>query len=353
MTTTVKHREVARALRDEIKAGRWRAGEKLPGELELAREYGVAHMTLRQAIGGLVDGGLLVRVRGKGTFVEDRSRDARPATLHEMALVIPSSAQTTDPLYYPELLMSFQQEIAARGLQTKIQSYETVENPDALEPSSAVACVMVVEEHLHLVERLRDAGHLVLAINRYSGRRAIPCIRIDDEGGVGQAVDHLASLGHRRIGFVRGPVDNLDAADRLSGYRSAINRHGLSRAYETGDGFNEACGYKAMTELLALSDRPTAVVCASDLSAIGAIMAAREAGLSVPRALSVVGFGDFSVADFIMPRLTTVRQSRSALGRTSARALISLAMGQGVEGEVLSAELIVRESTRDSGGERG
>lgn len=346
---TLKHREVEGTLRSQIAEGMWQPGEKLPGEYDLAKQHDVAYATVRQAITNLVQDGLVNRIRGKGTYVVDRGPNNRPTTRYPMSLVIPSAAYTSDPFYYPELLMSFQQEIAIKGLQTTLQSYGTVEYAGSLEPSSAVACLLVVEEHLLLVERLRDAGHRVLAINRYSGRRSIPCVRIDDASGIEQAVDHLVSLGHHRIGFVKGPADNLDAADRLNGFRAAVRKHELRNMFEVGSGFTEACGYAAMSELLSLSDRPTAVICASDLSAIGAIMAAQEAGISVPRALSVVGFGDFSVADFIMPRLTTVRQSRTALGRASAQSLIALAEGQDVAGDVLTAELIVRESTRAIG----
>jgi DNA-binding LacI/PurR family transcriptional regulator len=266
-----------------------------------------------------------------------------------MSLVIPSSAQASDSYYYPEVVMSFQQEVAQAGFQTSLQDYNSVERPYVLEPSSAVACLLVHPGDIELVERLRDAGHRVLAINHYSGRRSIPCVRIDDAAGVEQAVDHLVSIGHSRIGFIRGLLDNLDAADRLQGFRNAVRRHELRNVYEAGDGFAESCGYSAMKDLLSFPNRPTAVVCASDLAAIGAILAAQEAGLSVPRALSVIGFGNFSVVDYIMPRLTTVRQSRTALGRTSAQALIALANGQDVAGEVLSAELIVRDSTQSPG----
>jgi len=342
---TTKHREVEGALRTQIEAGTWLPGERLPGEYELARQHDVAYTTVRQAISNLVQDGVLQRVRGKGTYVVEQAVRTRRTTRHPMSLLIPSAAQESDPYYFPELLASFQQEIAAQELHVRLHSYEVAEAPGALEPVSAIACLMLHEGHLRLVERLRDAGHLVLAINRYAGRRSIPCIWIDDAGGVAEAIDHLVELGHRRIGYINGPADNLDAADRLNGFYNGARQHDLRSVTVVGNGFTEMSGFRAMRELLALAERPTAVVCASDLAAIGAIKAAQEEGLSVPRALSVVGFGDFSVADFITPRLTTVRQSRSILGRTSARALIALADGDRVESDVLNADLIVREST--------
>jgi LacI family transcriptional regulator len=250
-----------------------------------------------------------------------------------------------DPYYFPEVLEGFQQAIDAAGRRVALYSFAAVEHTGVLEPGSAVACLLIERSSLHVVERLRDSGYRVLAINRYSGRRSIPCVRIDDARGVEMTVGHLVSQGHERIGFVAGPRNNLDAADRLRGFRSAVKRYGLRVAPESGDGFTEATGYAAAREMLSGSHRPTGIICASDLSAIGAIKAARDYGLSVPRGVSIAGFGDFSVADYISPSLTTIKQTRRALGRAAGEAVILLADGEETTGVVLEAELIVREST--------
>ena len=199
----------------------------------------------------------------------------------------------------------------------------------AFPAGSNVACLLCEDKQSRLVEKLRDHGVTVLAINRYPGRRAIPSVYIDDASGIVNAVDHLAALGHERIGFICGQLRNLDAIERLRGFRRAIKKHRIRTAPEIGDGFNESEGYSAAVQMLTQSNRPTAIVCASDLAAIGAIKAARDLGLSIPTGLSVVGFGDFSVADYMMPALTTVRQARLALGKCAASALIDLAAGQG------------------------
>jgi DNA-binding LacI/PurR family transcriptional regulator len=94
-----------------------------------------------------------------------------------------------------------------------------------------------------------------------------------------------------------------------------------------------------------MPNRPTGLVCASDLAAIGAIRALGDAGLSVPEDMSVIGFGDFSIAGYVRPSLTTVRQCRMTLGRTAGEMLIRMANDEEVANEVLKAELLVREST--------
>jgi len=341
----LKYREIERGLREEIAAGVWQAGDRLPGEYELAARFNVAYLTMRQAIANLLEEGILIRVRGKGTFVAGSDVSLPPLTTRRpTALLFPINWQRIDPDYFPELLEGFQQATEASGHRTPNVNYDDAERPGVLEPNSAVACLLLEEAHQQLVERLRDAGHRVLAINHYTGRRSIPSVRIDDASGVERAVDYLVGLGHRHIGFLVGNPGNLDGLDRLRGFRSAVRRHGLRKTVEFGAGFEEACGYQAARDLFAAPNPPTALLCASDLSAIGAIRAAREKGLSLPEDLSVVGFGDFSVSDYIQPRLTTVRQSRVALGRTAAESLVRLANGEEIEDIVLSAELVVRES---------
>jgi LacI family transcriptional regulator len=243
-------------------------------------------------------------------------------------------------------LEGFQDVMEEGGYRATIQSDDVLES--SLEAGGAIACLVFEENHMRRLEQLRDSGFRVLAINHYTGFRRIPEVRIDDARGIAIAVAHLVSLGHERIGFICGPSTNLDAADRLRGFRSAVKEHGLRAAAEAGDGFNEAAGYSAARQLLALSHRPTGILCASDLSALGAIKAAHDLGLSVPRGLSVVGFGNFSVADYMLPGLTTIQQSRIALGRAAAEALIELASGVTVQNVVLSAELIIRSSTAEN-----
>jgi len=344
-TSTLKYREVAKALRQQIAAGEWPSGQRLPGEMLLAQRFGVAHMTMRQAINSLVEDKVLHRVPAKGTFVLDAEPDVDALTTrHPLVLLFPANAERLDPYYFPELLSGFQEAMALRGHKYSIIGYDSADRPGLLDPDSAVACLLIEPSHLELAEKLRDQRYNVLAINRYSGRRSIPSVYIDDALGVEHAVDHLVSLGHQSIGFIRGYAGNIDARERLRGFRTAIRRHGLTNTPEVGKGFREFYGYEATNALLESANPPTAIICASDLSAIGAIRAVREHGLNVPADFSVFGFGDFSVADYVMPRLTTIRQSRTTLGAAAAEALIDLANEERTEGIAIVPEIILRES---------
>ena len=340
-----KYRQIENALKDEVAAGLWGAGQRLPSEYELAERFNVAYLTVRQAVSNLRDAGVLIRVKGKGTFVAGSAAQTNtaPTTRHPMVLLFPANWQRIDPYYFPELWEGFQQAADLSGQQTRSVSYDDAERIGFLKPGSAVACLLLEEAQMHLAERLRDKGHHVMAINHYTGRRSIPCVRIDDAQGVEQLVDYLVGLGHRNIAFVKGDSGNLDAADRFTGFRQAMRRHGLP-VVASGEGFQEVWGYLAAQTLLDAAIRPTALVCASDLSALGALKAARERGIICPEDLSVVGFGDFSVGDFVQPRLTTVRQSRIELGRNAAELLVRLANDEVVPDVILQTELLVRDS---------
>lgn len=347
----VKHREIEYQLRQNILDGVWQAGDRIPAEHQLSEQFGVAYMTTRQAVSSLVQSGLLQRIPGKGTFV------LAPATAEQttrrrtsLFLLVPAFWQRLDPYYFPELLGGFQDYMAQEGRTVTILDYATADREDLLgptgdTPSAAVACLLLGKEEAHLADRLRDRGCRVLAVNRYTGRRAIPSITPDNAGGTGLAVDHLVALDHRRIGLIKGNPGNLDAAERRRGFRAAMRRHDLPIDQEAGDGFREECGYQAAIKMLSVPEPPTALVCTSDLAAIGAIKAAQERGLMVPNDLSVVGFGDFTVAAYIHPGLTTIHLPLAELGRSVASSLIALGGDGPLSSEIIPTHLVCRGTT--------
>ncbi len=342
--SVLKYINVTKTLRNEIKAGVFVDGEKLPGEHELASRFDVSYITMRKAISCLVDEELLVRIHGKGTFVANQSTGTNQNESN-MTLLLPAVLLRQDPHYFPEVLDGFQEEMDLRGKRATIHNYDAITNSSVLAPGSSVACLLFETPDTAMVEKLRDAGFRVLAINYYGGRRSIPSVRVDDSAGIESAVEHLAQMGHERIGYIDGPPDNIDASLRLKGFRNAVRRLQVKSAPVAGDGFNAAAGYDAAITLLSAHNRPTALVCASDLSALGAIKAAGDVGLSVPRGLSVVGFGDFPIAGYFSPGLTTVKQDRRALGKAAAYGLVQLAEGLVPQDCVLETGLVIREST--------
>jgi LacI family repressor for deo operon, udp, cdd, tsx, nupC, and nupG len=178
-------------------------------------------------------------------------------------------------------------------------------------------------------------------------------VRIDDNETARIAMQHLIDLGHRRIGYIGGSLEEqLDFAaplDRLQGYRSAMDTAGLEvhPQWEVIGDFTVRGGLAAMRLLLEEEDRPTAVFAASDEMAVGAAYAVREAGLRVPEDISVIGIDDHDMAEFF--GLSTVAQPVHEQGRLAARLLLDAiaADGDRVRQKALTVptRLVVRSTT--------
>lgn len=172
-------------------------------------------------------------------------------------------------------------------------------------------------------------------------------IVVDNYGGAGAMTRHLAQLGHRRIAFIKGPRTNFDARERLRGYRDALKSLRIARREEleiAGD-FGEQSGMAAARILLSASERPTAIFAANDEMAVGALIALREAGLSVPGDMALAGFDDIPLARYVTPPLTTVSVAIAELGRRAFLQLSSAIKGEkDSRREKLPTTLVVRES---------
>ncbi|WP_193106244.1 LacI family DNA-binding transcriptional regulator [Brachybacterium sp. FME24] len=155
----------------------------------------------------------------------------------------------------------------------------------------------------------------------------IDTVRIDDEVGQGLLVDHLVGLGHREIAHVGG-VGAAVARERADAFRQAMERHGLGEyaRVEPGD-FTEQVGQTAGSMLLRGSRVPTAVTCANDVTAVGVLSAAREAGLSVPEELAVAGYGNTSLASSGISQITSVDPNSDRLGALAAQFLVERVSG--------------------------
>ncbi len=171
----------------------------------------------------------------------------------------------------------------------------------------------------------------------------------DHADGVRLALAHLHALGHRRIAHVAGAANTLAGAERIHAFRRETAALGLERSEELlrqGD-FSSASGYRETCALLALAERPTAIVAASDLMALAALQAIRDAGLQPGRDVAVVGFDDLEAAALAHPPLTTIRQDRQELGTLAATRAIELIEDPDVtpRATVLPVELVVRGSS--------
>lgn len=199
------------------------------------------------------------------------------------------------------------------------------------------------QSHSHY-GRLRDRGIPLAFINGFAEGIDAPFYSCDDAVAIRLAVDHLVNMGHERIGLATGPDRYVPSRRKIEAFTRAVTDYGLTPQVETTI-FTVEGGQMAANHLLAQGC--TALVCASDMMALGAIRTARSSGLCVPRDVSVVGFDDAPLMSFTDPPLTSVRQPVDAIARAATAALMAELGGvRAVRAEMLfTPELVVRGTT--------
>lgn len=189
----------------------------------------------------------------------------------------------------------------------------------------------------------------VVQVLECTGGPSMPSVLTDDHKVSEQAVTHLWDLGHRRIAHISGSKNSLVSWERITGFRSALERRGATSCNDMivdGNYCHEG-GEAAMHKLLSLDLPPTAVFCANDASALGALRACRESGRRVPDDISIIGVDDTSIATMTDPALTTIRQPRADIGKAAINLLIDMVRGKrDIETRiVIPTQLVVRGST--------
>ena len=198
--------------------------------------------------------------------------------------------------------------------------------------------------YLPLLEQLSVP---VVLINNQQEGRYVHSVGTDNVHGGRQAACHLLDLGHTRLGFIAGPEWAAQSRQRLDGARHALRERGLDfdpAHIAPGNGRCEG-GERAMTQLLSHPSPPTGVFCYNDMTAIGALRAAQQAGVRVPDELSIIGYDDVAYACYVTPPLTTVKQPKHEMGcQATEMALALLEGGDAVQNLLVPGELVVRES---------
>ena len=201
-----------------------------------------------------------------------------------------------------------------------------------------------------IVKHCLDAAMPAVLVNRLDGSARLPSVASDDAEGMRLAVAHLVALGHRRIGHVAGPPDISTGARRRTGFEASVARAGLTTRdtmIEIATAYTREAGREAALRLLDRKQRPSAIVAANDLLALGVYDALAARGLICPTDISVVGHNDMPYVDMLSPPLTTVRIAQREMGDAAAKLLLGSIAAPAAKREhiVLAPELIVRGST--------
>jgi LacI family transcriptional regulator len=331
---------------------------------ELAQRSGVSVATVSRVLNGYPDVSEKTRKRVFKMAAElDYAPSAAARTLvtkrsHVIGTVLDTGDDHPDLQhpFFQEVLVALKRRLGAAGYDLLLYANDLRENGSG-------------QSYLRRSRSHRVDGVILMGADTRDpdvqalARSGIPCVAVDldllgqragyvmsdNVRGSRAAVEHLAQLGHRRVGFIGGPTTTRPGADRLLGFRLGLDDHqlpyGNDRVLE-GDFYADS-GHKAMERLLGLPEPPTAVVAASDLMAAGAVRAAQEGGIRVPADVSIVGFDDIQLAALMHPALTTIRQDKAGLGHAAAEALVRMIDDPAAPPPVvaLPVELVVRHST--------
>ena len=254
----------------------------------------------------------------------------------------------TNP-FFPELIQGFEDKAIDVGYEALIGStnYDLQRMEQCvqrmLERQVEGVAVMTFGIEQPILERLSSEGIPMVFIDVAPRKKNISIIHVNYDQGIREAVQHLAALGHRRIGYITGPHLLHSANARLDAFLAATERVGI-RVPETcvfhGDHTAEG-GSRGVEHLLSIKQPPTAIMCSNDVSALGAMHAISRAGLSIPSDISLIGFDDIKLTEYVLPPLTTIRMS----GRDIAASAVYALLNPGTAPKQVETSLVVRQTT--------
>ncbi|MFH1904224.1 MAG: GntR family transcriptional regulator [bacterium] len=353
------YKKIKRILKAKIEKGQFKPGDKLPSERVLSEECGVNRLTVNKAVSELAQEGLIHRLCGKGTFVTGLAKKIGIKKGNnkkkEILFLVPQNARID--FFTGPILEAVRDKLNSHGKYSLGVNFFQSEGRIELESfvNERVSGIIVLALKFSEYTLPESIKQIPIPIVFTSSHEDIPVdyVAFDNTGGAIRAVEYLISLGHEKIAFLAGPKDNISANERLLGYENALAKHGLenNRTIIEGD-WDEENGYKRMKKLLMRAPRPTAIFTASDSIAAGAIKAIHESHIKVPDDISVVGFGDFPVAKYIVPGLTTVSLPLEEMGKSLIELLIfRMKGGENRVGKrikkKLKTKLVVRKSAGD------
>ncbi len=320
---------------------------------EIAKQLHISVATVSRALSGKAE--TVSEETRKAIFdvVEREGYQKRKSAGTDVAFVIDKDTFDLSSQFYARIISGIEEELARQKYFFHFNSMDR-ENFDLakinLDFSNLAGVIMVGVRHDDFVLKLRRLEVPMILIDYYIPTEDIPSVLIDNPDGILKACTHLASLGHRRVGYLSGEEVETSARERLFGFEQARAAYGLDRDPAL---VIENCrsrideGFRGMSSLLGLKEPPTAVVAYNDLIAIGAMDAIKQAGLRVPGDISVVGFDDINVASEVNPPLTTVHVPKKTMGTLAARRLLGIVKKpeESLHKVLVSTSLVVRDST--------
>ncbi|HSM33056.1 MAG TPA: LacI family DNA-binding transcriptional regulator [Anaerolineae bacterium] len=328
-----------------------------PTIFDVARVSGVSYSTVSRVVNG-------------HAYVRESTRQRVQAAMAELGYVahvtaralasgrtqaVGLLAQEIDNPFFSVVIKGIDQEVSVAGYDLLLCTTHSRREKEAeyvarLSHGMVDGLLIVLPTRLpEYVEHLRAEQYPFVLIDHDSDAPGCNVINAANRDGTRAGIAYLIELGHRRIGFISGRPDVGATHERFAGYQAALLEAGIpldDRLVVEGD-FLESRGYTAAADLLSLAQPPTAIFTSSDVAAFGVLGAARDAGLQVPRDLSVLGFDDIEEASYRGAALSTIRQPLREMGRVAVQRLMSLLAdpSQPAIRTVMETELVVRQTT--------
>lgn len=339
---THKYISIKNKIIDDIECGL--VSGKLPGERVLAEELGVSYMTIRKAIAELSEDGILLKLGTKGTYVNDRKMSSRPTGNIGFFLDEEINEGISSP-YYSLIFKSLEEEIAKRGYNllffSDFDDLNPLKNTRKID-GAIICCFPRIEDKVQSIKKYLP----IVLLDNIASDKSIPSITIDNFNSCSNSIEYLLELGHRRIGFVSGLLNSDICKDRLQGYKNALSRAGIkidNTLIYKGD-YSYESGEQAGKYFASLPTIPTAIMCANDSMAIGAMKVIQESGFRIPADISIIGFDDVLVASMVYPPLTTNSAPIELMAAKASEILLAEIGGQNSDYQhlILEAKLIKR-----------
>jgi LacI family transcriptional regulator len=282
------------------------------------------------------------------------ARSLRRGETRTLGLILPDSSNP----FFAEVGHAIESAAFALGYSVILCNTENDENKEYLytevlenKQLDGIIFVGAGENHEAISELVQNGIPLVV-VDRDMGNLELDTVTTENYQGGLLATQHLLSLGYQIIGCITGPSNITPSADRVTGYRAALQQAGIpvdESLLVRGD-FHAPSGYSAAMQLLEHDPRPTAIFVCNDMMAIGALRAVSQLGLSVPENIAIVGFDDIQLASYITPSLTTVSQPKQEIGQLAVRLLFERMRDPSLppRHNILPTQLIIRESSTRS-----
>jgi DNA-binding LacI/PurR family transcriptional regulator/biotin operon repressor len=353
---TPLYRQIIEDIHTQIITGKLQPGDKIASQAELAKQYDVSLITIKKAITGLVNRGLLFSRVGKGTFVANPPKQAEKDLYPSIGLVL---RDLKNP-YFSMIVQSIEGKVSSLGYNLLLSSSSDQAQKEEIQIGrfreiGVNGMIIASLGHHHQatkgIEQLQKDKYPFVMIS-YLQNEDISYVGTDHVHGAYIATEHLIKLGYKRIGYICSEEGDIVGTLRKEGYVKALNEYG--HALDENDIYKlpfigiwnqYQAGYKVGMQFVSLNERPDAIFAFNDLAALGFEQAVITQDLRVPEDVAIVGFDDIERNLYAPVPLTTVHPPTSMIGSLAVETLIDMIGGNtDVTRTFLPPELVIRDS---------